>query len=437
MEAAALRAPSSDRRILTAELLSIGSELTTGETRDTNSGELARSLTGFGVRVLRLGAIPDNLPIVSDAFAAALGRADLVVATGGLGPTPDDLTREAIASLCGETPSVDRELETWLRGLWARRGIAFPGLNLKQAWLIPSARTIPNPNGTAPGWWVERPDGGIIVALPGPPREMRAMWTDYVLPLLHERRLGRIQVTRTYRLAGIGESQVADLLGDSLLHGTNPVVATYARADAVDVRISAVAETGDDGRSGRSPDELVDQVEVVVLAALGPYVWGRDDETWPGAIGRLLESLGWTLATGEIGTGGTLASLLGGAPWLQFSEIRSSALNEPPEAAATTLERLAGDVRERGGSDAGLALRVAPGGEDTRVAVAVVTPAGTHHERRLAFLGGAQGRSRAALLAAAILLERLRVAARETDLAERLTAVQATHRRARTREERR
>ena len=115
------------RRLLTAELLSIGTELTVGDTRDTNAAELARSLTAMGVRVVRLSALRDDLGTVSGAFAAALERADLVVSTGGLGPTPDDLTREAIAAVCGETPAVDPDLEAWLRQLWARRGIAVPG----------------------------------------------------------------------------------------------------------------------------------------------------------------------------------------------------------------------------------------------------------------------------------------------------------------------
>ncbi len=176
------------RRLLTAELLSIGSELTVGETRDTNAGELARSLTGMGVRVTRLTALPDDLDQVTDAFTTGLGRADLVVSTGGLGPTPDDLTREAIAAACGETPEVDAGLEAWLRDLWARRGMPFPELNLKQAWLIPSATALPNPNGTAPGWFVDRPDGRVVVALPGPPREMRPMWADHVVPRLQLRR---------------------------------------------------------------------------------------------------------------------------------------------------------------------------------------------------------------------------------------------------------
>ena len=147
------------RRLLTAELLSVGSEITVGDTRDTNAGELARDLTARGVQVLRLQAIPDDLEVVRGALEAALGRADLVLTTGGLGPTPDDLTREAVAALVGEEPTIDPEMEAWLRDRFERRGMDFPEVNLKQAWRIPSAEALPNPNGTAPGWLVRSARG--------------------------------------------------------------------------------------------------------------------------------------------------------------------------------------------------------------------------------------------------------------------------------------
>ena len=111
------------RRIMTAELLSIGSELTVGETRDTNAGDLARRLTAMGVRVDRIQALPDRLDTVREAIVAAIGRADLIVTTGGLGPTPDDLTREAVAGALDQTPTVAPELEAWLRSMWERRGM--------------------------------------------------------------------------------------------------------------------------------------------------------------------------------------------------------------------------------------------------------------------------------------------------------------------------
>src|SRR5436190_651224 len=133
-----------------------------------------------------------------------------------------------------------------LRSLFERRKLPFPEANRKQAWRIPSAVSIPNDNGTAPGWWVDRPDGRAIIALPGPPREMGPMWSGWVLPRLEARGLGRSMASVTLRLTGIGESAIADRLGD-LLTGARPQVATYARADAVDIRIWTHADAGDEG----------------------------------------------------------------------------------------------------------------------------------------------------------------------------------------------
>ena len=389
-----------------AELLSIGTELTTGETRDTNAGELARSLTEAGLEIGRLTALPDRLEVVEGAFRAALERADLVVSTGGLGPTPDDLTREAIAALCGEATVIDPALETWLRGLWERRGIPFLAINLKQAWLIPSARPIANPNGTAPGWWVDRPDGRVIVALPGPPREMRPMWHDEVLPDLRRRGLGTDRVVRTLRLSGIGESAVADRLGETLLRRTNPEVATYARADAVDVRMSAVGrERSASGDPARTATELLDEVEPVVLAAVGEHVWARGATTWAEALDGELERLGRSLAVREIGIGGALGTLLGARRWLS----RLESLPVPPRGAGPVdPARQASEVRALAGSDLGLAVVARGRGSDTAVSIAVVSPRRTVRRRSLVFLDGDLGRSRAAITAAAFLLETLR-----------------------------
>jgi nicotinamide-nucleotide amidase len=402
---------SPRRRILTAELLSIGSELTVGETRDTNAGELARSLTDAGVVVGRMTALPDRLDAVADAFAAGLERADLVVSTGGLGPTPDDLTREALARVCGETPVVDPELEAWLRELWARRNIPFPELNLKQAWRIPSSEPMPNPNGTAPGWFVSRPDGRVAVALPGPPREMRPMWGDHALPRLRARGLGTDVAVRTFRLMGIGESQVADILGEELLRRRNPEVATYARAEAVDVRISAVG--GDDGSGQeRAAVELVDEAAAIVTERLAEHVWGVGSQTWSEAIGAQLADRGWRLAVLELGTRGSVGALFGDVDWIALAEAR------PDRDAATADEAGAGEdgsltdqarrIRERAGTEVGLAVRARERGGDTAVTVAVVTPGSEHRETRRAFLGGSQGRTRAALTAASVLFTVLR-----------------------------
>jgi nicotinamide-nucleotide amidase len=386
------------RPLRTATILAVGSELTVGETRDTNSGDLARSLSSRGVDVQRIVALPDRLAAVVQALSDALAAVDLVVTTGGLGPTPDDLTREAIAAAVAQVPAVDPDLETWLRHLFERRGLPFFGTNVKQAWLIPSAAPIPNDRGTAPGWYVERPDGRLIVALPGPPGEMRPMWEGWVLPRLTARGVGQERVTRTYRLAGIGESAVAALLGEELLRAENPTVATYARSDAVDIRISAHAERG------RSPQELVDGAVDAVMATVGDHVWGRDDDTWPTVIGVHMATRGWTAALVEEGTGGSTIRLLGDAAWLASSRLLGPGDAEAPIAV------LAEQARQVSGAHVGLAVRATRPGDDTQVEIAISGPWGARETRQTAFLGGSEGRRRAGLAAAAFLERYMREA---------------------------
>ena len=401
------------RIIRTAVLLAIGSELTTGETRDTNGGELARALAGSGVQVRRILALPDDLAAVTTAFREALASVDLVVATGGIGPTPDDLTREALAAAVGEVPVVDPELEAWLRDLFARRGIPLLDVNLKQAWRIPSATAIPNPNGTAPGWWLDRPDGRVAVLLPGPPREMRAMWSDWVLPRLRERRLGDGRVVRTLRTYGIGESQVAELLGDAMLRRANPVVATYARTDWLDVRISAVDESAVDGVPASTADAILEETATRIRATLGDHVWAEGETSWADLASSAASAVGVRLATVEVGTTGTLGTLLAEVPALERSA--SAGPGVAPDPAAWPVEEAAVEAARSIGVAVGVAVGVAlvaltVPGEGTRLRVAVAAPeAGVSRvlELRL-FQHGAHGRFRAAVAAAAFMVEVLR-----------------------------
>ncbi len=376
------------RPLLNAVLLAVGSELTTGETRDTNSGDVARSLSEHGVEVVWISSLPDRLETVTEALRRALAAADLVVTTGGLGPTPDDLTREAVAAALGEKPAVDPKLERWLRRLFERRGFAFPETNLKQAWLIPSAGALPNRCGTAPGWWIDAADGRVLVCLPGPPVEMRSMWEGAALPRLLARGLGRDQLVVTYRLAGIGESAVAALLGEPLLRAPNPVVATYARADGVDVRIRATAE------GGKPPQAIAAPAQEAVLAALGNHVWGRDGDTWPEVLGVKLAGLDWTVALIESGTEGAAARLMADAGWLVAAETAAF--------DATPIADLAAAAR-RPGAAVGLAVRTVEAGLDTAVEIAACGPWGSQEARQTVFLGGDEGRRRAAVAAAAFL----------------------------------
>jgi nicotinamide-nucleotide amidase len=399
------RTSAPGRRLRTAELLAVGSELTAGETRDTNGGELAGSLSLHGVAVRRISVLPDDLALVTAQLREALEVVDLVVTTGGLGPTPDDLTREAVAAAVGEEPAVDPGLEAWLRALFARRGMALPEVNLKQAWRIPSATAIPNPNGTAPGWWVDRPDGRVAVLLPGPPRELRPMWHDWVLPRLLERGLGDGRVVRTLRTYGIGESHVAELLGEAMLRAANPVVATYARADWLDVRISAVDETGADGRVVRSATEILEGVASSVHEILEGFVMAEGETTWADLVAAAATRAGVRFAVVEAGTRGALGALLAEVPALE----REIALGPEVvrDVASWPVEDEAADVARAAGVEIGLALVAHADGARTVLRAAVAAP-GEGWTRVLdlrLFQHGAHGRFRAGVAAAAFLVE--------------------------------
>ncbi len=380
---------SNRAQITSAEILAIGTELTTGATRDTNSGDLARELTALGVRIARSAALPDDQAVVSEALRAALERAELVVSTGGLGPTPDDLTREAIAGACGVEPAVDPGQLAWLEELFTRRGTPMPEANRKQAWLIPGARALPNGHGSAPGWLVERPDGRIIVALPGPPREMWPMWREHALPALRRRGLGADRASHTLRLTGIGESALVPLIGEELLRGANPQVATYARAAGVDVVVSAESAGGSGAR------QLVERTIADLRRSLGRYVFGEGEASWSEVLSQSLA--GRTLAMVETGSGGQLLALLGSSDFLVHGELRRP---------GGDLRQLAQDVRAAQHTDFGLALGVRQA-RDTHVRVVIAGENGVEEVQRIAFLAGPEGRQRAAIVTCAALWEYL------------------------------
>jgi nicotinamide-nucleotide amidase len=381
--------------IATAELLAVGAELLVGDTRDTNSGDLARGLTDLGVEVRRMTQLPDELEVIADAVTSALERVDLVITSGGLGPTPDDLTREGIARALGEEPVVDAALESWLRELWARRNLPFSSVNLKQAWLIPSATPLDNPNGTAPGWWVERP-GKVVIALPGPPRELEPMWREQALPRLQARGLGLDRAAVTLHLTGIGESAVVDLVGKDVLESLNPGLATYARPDAVDLRVSATAE------GGRTAGALVTEAVAALSPRIDPYVYARDEEDWATAIGACIG--GRRLATVEVGTGGSLAQLLGMAPFLVDASLRGPGDSDDE---VDPLE-LAIVARRAAGTQIGLAVVARESGDDMRADVGLDLEGRHVTASHVIFRGGETGRRRSANAAAAELWRRLR-----------------------------
>jgi nicotinamide-nucleotide amidase len=181
-----------------------------------------------------------------------------------------------------------------------------PERNIKQAWLIPSARAVANPRGSAPGWWVEK-DGKIFVAMPGPPAEMNRMWDEEVAPELLKRNPGIVLVKRTLKTAGLGESNVDEVLSP-LLKTTNPSVGIYARADGVHVRLAAKAP------SQAQAESLIAPIEAQMRTLLAPHVWGIDDDTFESVIGGMLKARDLTLAAMESCTGGLFADTITNVP---------------------------------------------------------------------------------------------------------------------------
>ena len=288
-----------------AEILSCGTELLLGHITDTNATYLAQSLAALGIDLYFVSQVGDNQGRIVETLRRAWERSDLIVMTGGLGPTEDDLARESISALLGETMQVDPRLEAELRGIFAARQATMPERNIKQATLIPSAQALSNPRGTAPGWMVEK-DGRIIVAMPGVPREMYQMWEHEVVPRLSAYTGGMI-FTRILRVWGLGESAVEERL-DALLHNTNPTIATYAKNDAIDVRITAKAGTQEQA------EQLVADMEGQARQVLGHHVFGVDKETLQSVVGRYLTERNQWLAVMESMTGGLLASTITDQP---------------------------------------------------------------------------------------------------------------------------
>ena len=284
-----------------AEIISCGTELLLGHITDTNATYLSQSLAALGIDLYFVSQVGDNQGRIVETLRRAWERSDLIIMTGGLGPTEDDLARESISALLGETMQVDPQLEVDLRAMFATRNSRMPERNLKQATLIPSAQVLSNPLGTAPGWWVEK-DSHIIVAMPGVPREMYRMWEQEVIPRLTPYTGGLI-FTRILRVSGLGESAVEERL-DEVLHSNNPTIATYAKSDAIDVRITAKAETRE------KAEEMVAGMEAQVRRYLGHHIFGTDKDTLQGVVGKLLAERNQWLAVMESLTGGLLSSVI-------------------------------------------------------------------------------------------------------------------------------
>jgi len=315
-----------------AEVVAVGTELLLGDIANTNAQTIGQELARIGVDCLVHTAVGDNIERIAEAITGALARADAVIITGGIGPTQDDVTREAIALATNDSLITDPTLRADLEAKFAHLGRPMATINVRQAERPERARSIPNPIGTAPGVLAEH-DGTPVYALPGVPHEMIAMLHASVLPDL-ARRAGSASsiVSRVVRVVGMTESGVAEALGPTWqrLGPGEATIAFLAGGGEVRVRLTAKAPS-ESAAAGR-----LDDVEAEVRHVLGPAVVGGGDDTLELVVGRLLAERGWTLATAESVTGGLIAARITDVPGASAT-FRGGVVAYATDAKPTTL----------------------------------------------------------------------------------------------------
>jgi nicotinamide-nucleotide amidase len=290
-----------------AEVVAVGTEILLGQIPNSNAQWIGERLAAIGVDVLHHQAVGDNVDRIVEALSLATSRADVVIVTGGLGPTQDDVTREALAKAAGVELERRPELEQAIRDTFARAGREMPRSNLVQADAPVGARTISAERGTAPGVAMEL-DGTRVYALPGVPAEMREMMERTVLPELEALAGPATIVSRTIRCVGIAESRVAEMLDDLFRGSTNPTVAYLAGGGEVRVRLTAKASSVEEAGALLAP------LARDVSERIDEFVTSTSDEELEDVVGRLLRASGKTIACAESLTGGAMSARLAHAP---------------------------------------------------------------------------------------------------------------------------
>ena len=352
-----------------AEIMGIGTELLMGELTDTNSSWIASRLPALGIELQWVSIIGDDLPRLTEAFKQGMERSDIIFTTGGLGPTQDDLTREAIAAAFGETPIIQQEVVEDLERYFAARGGPMPQHNIKQANLIPSARFVPNHNGTAPGWWAER-EGKIIICMPGPPGENQSMWEEQVEPQLAGLIEDEVTITRNIKTMGMSEGAVDEIVSE-FFGVENPYLGIYSKADGIHLRVIARA------KDTATAHAMIAPVEKAIHERLGEYVWGYDDDTPEQAAGKSLMEKGLSVAVMEMCTGGALANSItdnpnsvsyfkGGNVAYDGAALRScgvpgEVMEKHGVVSQETANAMAETVRRNFNADVGIAVTGVPG----------------------------------------------------------------------------
>lgn len=405
------------------EVVAVGTELLLGQIVNSNAAFLGRQFAENGFDSHYQVVVGDNFDRMVETIRTAIGRSDAVVITGGIGPTQDDVTREAIAAATGREMVRDANYAQALRDRWETLGRVMPENNLQQADRPEGAEQLPNPAGSAPGIALKH-EGTWVFAVPGVPAEMELLIRDHVLPRLRAA-AGEtgVLVSRIMRTWGRSESQVAEMLDDLFQATTNPSVAFLASAGEIKVRVTAKAD------NEAEADALIAPVEAAVRDRLGSSVFGVDDETIYLVVQRLLENKGWTIATAESATGGLVSAALTQTPGASkvvaggvtaySAEAKIDLLGVSAELFAAagvvsepTALAMAEGARARFGSDVGVAVTGEAGPDPAEkpvgtMVIAVVTPEGTGS--RTLRLPGDRERIRTYTTTAALQLVRLAV----------------------------
>ncbi len=340
-----------------AEIVAIGDELTSGQRLDTNSQWLSQRLGDLGVRVMYHSTVGDEIAPMGAVLAVAASRADVVVCTGGLGPTADDLTREAIAAVAGVVLQQDDGVLRRIQDMYAQRNRPMPQRNIVQAMFPAGSRVIPNPHGTAPGIDMDLPGGedrkSRIFALPGVPAEMREMWSDTVAPTIlamipaDERRVIR---HRRIKCFGVGESDLEAMLPDLIRRDYYPRVGITVSKATITLRITA--EEKDEAACLAAMESTAQ----TICSCLGDLIFGEEDDELHHVVARVLAERGQTLSVGENYTGGLVAGWLASTP--EAARILCSANIFMGDGAATQqdAELLASEQRIQTGADFALCV---------------------------------------------------------------------------------
>jgi len=347
-----------------AEIIAIGTELLLGEIVDTNTAFIARALRDIGVNLFRTTTVGDNAIRIAQAIQQAFDRAEIVLTTGGLGPTVDDPTREAVALAMGVEVEYHPELWAQIQARFNRYGRIPTENNRRQAYIPIGATAVENPVGTAPAFFVDR-NGKVIFSLPGVPSEMEYLLEQAVIPYLRQRfHLQGIIKTRVLHTAGVGESVIDDRIGD-LEELVNPTVGLAAHSGQVDVRITAKADSIEEA------DMMIDKVDDELRKRLGKWIYGVDQETLEGSAMQSLERHGWNLVVVEAGLGGNLIHRLASLPGVFLGGEMLSIL-----AGEIDLYASLSAYQKTHLADVGLGVRLIPGIEKQEIQMILISPEG-------------------------------------------------------------